>query len=163
MNTTLDGCSDFNGTRVVNLLCWFAAVRRLSVRHKKMFLWAFGQFWADDSPSNKIEHLWTYLSKRLAHTVISACAEGDDVQPREVGGLSADEVREKEYTVLEYGMEVINDKLSGVIVEGFGAQISNVIPGDSADLKAQTEYTMFMEFAHASAKKIEGSTSTVYN
>ena len=54
INHTGDG----NGTRTVNILSWWHSVRKLTKLNPTLGIWAFGQYWADDSPSNRIEHLW---------------------------------------------------------------------------------------------------------
>lgn len=123
INHTGDGCTDFNGTRTVNILSWWHSVRKLTKLNPTFGIWAFGQYWADDSPSNRIEHLWTYISKLLASVTIPAVPAGHEKMAHLIKGLSPDEIRKKEIEVILNGMDVVQDCTKSEVVNGYGVHI----------------------------------------
>ena len=84
------------GTRVVNIIAWFKALRPLTTEFDIAII-TIGQLWPHDSPMNLIEHMWNFGSKKLSHTVIPAFDEGDDVIPSRVTGISDEKKNQKEY------------------------------------------------------------------
>jgi len=69
-----DGCTDLNGTRVVNMMVWFITLRPVMIK-RGLALLTMSQYWADDSPSNLIEHMWNFGCKHLIGLVCPACFE----------------------------------------------------------------------------------------
>ncbi len=127
---------------------------KLTKVNPKLGIWSFGQYWSDDSPSNRIEHLWTYISKSLASATIPAEPAGYDKMAHLIKGLSKDDIREKEIQVILHGMDVVQDCTRGEI-DGYGVAIRNVHPDCVSDASDNKRYTEYMEFAHATAKAMQ--------
>ena len=157
INHTGDGCTDLNGTRTVNILSWWHSVRKLTKLNPTLGIWAFGQYWADDSPSNRIEHLWTYISKLLASVTIPAVPAGHEKMAHLIKGLSPDEIRKKEIEVILNGMDVVQDCTKGEVVNGYRLHIRNVLPDCISDTESKTRYQSYMEFVHATAKATQAN------
>ena len=66
-----DGCTDLNGTRIVNMMAWWQFLRPLVIKYNLVSL-TQSQYAAEDSPQNKIEHAWNFASKLLTGLVCPA-------------------------------------------------------------------------------------------
>ena len=151
---TGDGCTDLNGTRTVNLLAWFDSVLALGKPYPNIGIWCFGQYWSDDSPSNKIEHLWACVSKLLTSVTIPAEPDGYTQMAHLIPGISVENKKELEIQVIKNAMSVVQDCTRGQVVLNYGVQIRNVDPACPRDAQAEARYASYMKFTHSSAKKV---------
>jgi hypothetical protein len=98
----------------------FSAVRELNKLGKRLIMTTFSQGAPHDSPSNKIEHYWSFTTKRLGGLVIDPCASGDVAIPSNVPGVDAATRLAKTQEVLTNAMDVIESCLlaNNELVEG---------------------------------------------
>jgi hypothetical protein len=139
----------------------WSAVCELVKQGKHLIMTTISQGAPHDSPSNKIEHYWSFATKRLGGLVIDPCASGDRVIPSKVPGVDEATKLAKTKEVVTNAMDVIESRLlaNNELVEGAPLIIDKVLPGSHDDRAQAAHYLQLQEFIHSSLKKIQGELS----
>ena len=121
-----DGGPDFTPISVLNALYFYRLFKLLKLDILSVFSYA-----ARYSAFNCIEHLWSPLSNKLAGVQFSPTLEGESKPPAHQGGLSKEELFNKEKKVFDKAiLSIANDHWQGAKFDTFPVISHPVLCGE---------------------------------